>query len=210
MKEEFCSCVRCFLLVFNAILMFVGLTVLGFGAYLYLDPEMQAYVRATGNYWILSYCIYGLIGLGGITLIASLVGCCGSYHENSCLLGTYFVLITIAFSLHIAASLIFYLKIELILAHLQSEMVIGQTRVPDGRLQIMDVIEKRFQCCGVHGPSDYDKLNIPLSCCRPDFDCNSLVIRGYYPFGCLETVRSFMQQRIVMLCLISASIAVFE
>ncbi|KAH9588457.1 cd81 antigen [Schistosoma haematobium] len=81
--------------------------------------------------------LYALIGLGLLTIVVAVFGCCGAYHESRCLLGTYSICLTIMFGVEIAtAALCLVFKVEL-------------------------------HCCGINGMNDYPGLTVPLSCCIP-------------------------------------------
>ncbi|VDQ01032.1 unnamed protein product [Trichobilharzia regenti] len=63
-----------------------------------MEPEAQDIILASGQQHVVQIMLYALMGIGGITLVIALFGCCGAYHESQCLLGTYFTILIMIFA----------------------------------------------------------------------------------------------------------------
>lgn len=88
------------------------MAVLGFSVYIYLEPEAQDIILASGQQHAVQIMLYALMGIGGITLVIALFGCCGAYHESQCLLGTYFTILIVIFATQVTGATLGYLYRE--------------------------------------------------------------------------------------------------
>ncbi|KER20915.1 hypothetical protein T265_10641 [Opisthorchis viverrini] len=184
--------------------MLVGLVVLGFSVYVSQEPEAQDIIRASGHYVAVQIALYALMGVGGITLITALFGCCGAYHESQCLLGAYFIILLVIFTSQVTGATLGYVFREerhfdlrllmiiciaiscldsfpdQIMQHVEQQMFEGVEEYSMLRDQrenpspFMDNIHRVLQCCGVNGYTDY-RDRIPVTCCdRRKSNCNEL------------------------------------
>ncbi|KAF6776073.1 hypothetical protein AHF37_04555 [Paragonimus kellicotti] len=85
-----------------------------------------------------------MMGVGGITLITALFGCCGAYHESQCLLGAYFTILLFIFTAQVTGVTLGY------------------------------VFREELQCCGVNGYTDYRVSIPVACCNRQISNCDEL------------------------------------
>nr|AFY24237.1 tetraspanin 1 [Opisthorchis viverrini] len=212
------QCLRILLVVFNFLVVLVGLVVLGFSVYVSQEPEAQDIIRASGHYVAVQIALYALMGVGGITLITALFGCCGAYHESQCLLGAYFIILLVIFTSQVTGATLGYVFREEIMQHVEQQMFEGVEEYSMLRDQrenpspFMDNIHRVLQCCGVNGYTDY-RDRIPVTCCdRRKSNCNELQLTPdeVYTEGCKEKYKRFFKDKLIVFFLIAVSIAAFE
>lgn len=161
------------LFLFNALWAILGIMVIVFGGLgLGAMPEMYA---------------IGIIILGGIILLISLFGCFGAIRESSRMLWTYVSLLLVLLVL-IAVFMFFNTRdtfkryaMQTVEDHWQEELT---------KPGSMDLIQKTYSCCGLHGIGDYFTIpnrndTVPSSCCKGNSCVNPLNINSD---GCLKSV----------------------
>ncbi|VDK83334.1 unnamed protein product [Dibothriocephalus latus] len=89
-------------------LLLIGLVILGFAVFAYLEPAAQELIEASGSRVIATTVIFILMGIGALTLIVALFGCCGAYHESAGLLATYFTFLIIIFTVQVVGATLGY------------------------------------------------------------------------------------------------------
>ncbi|VDL95083.1 unnamed protein product [Schistocephalus solidus] len=90
------------------VLLLIGLVILGFAVFAYLEPAAQELIEASGSRVIATTVIFILMGIGALTLIVALFGCCGAYHESAGLLATYFTFLIIIFTVQVVGATLGY------------------------------------------------------------------------------------------------------
>ncbi|WP_411024683.1 tetraspanin family protein, partial [Salmonella sp. s55962] len=85
--------------------------------------------------------------------------CCGAIIENVCQLSLYFISILIVIGAEIACGTWFYINQEEALSSISD--VIDETYTNDLK-KVIDLLQTKLQCCGVHGPEDWTENGIPI------------------------------------------------
>ncbi|CAH8537328.1 unnamed protein product [Dicrocoelium dendriticum] len=196
----------------------VGLAVLGFSVYVSQEPEAQDIIRASGQYLAVQIILYALMGIGGITLITALFGCCGAYHESQCLLAAYFTILMVIFVTQVTGATLGYVYREDIMKYTDQQLMDGVEEYAMLRDQrenpspFMDNIQRILECCGVNGYTDY-RESIPIACCdRRRSNCDELQLTpaDVYADGCKDKYKRLFKDKLVVLFLIAVSVAAFE
>ncbi|KAF5402966.1 Tetraspanin [Paragonimus heterotremus] len=169
------SCLVASLIAFNVIFLLIGTGILCFAIYCYVDTTIQSAISQSGHGDKVQNLLYGLIGVGSLTIIVSIFGCCGAYHESACVLGTYFTCLIIMFGVELAVGalcLVFRVEtesrinkaLENVIMSFKDDTLPGNNGMTSS---YRDLIQRVIQCCGIYGVDDYVGPNIPSSCCIP-------------------------------------------
>ncbi|BHF66665.1 hypothetical protein SprV_0200968700 [Sparganum proliferum] len=202
------------LITFNAILLIIGIGVLGFSIYCYMEPQVQQTVEASGFLGIMQNLIYALICVGSLTIIVALFGCCGAYHESACLIGTYFACLVIILCVEVAVGVLGFIYREQTEERIVKAMhnVISswfqETSTGEAEAQKIanrDFIQAVMKCCGGNGPGDYPAY-IPPSCCPSQLDPCPLT--AAFSIGCYEaSSRAVQSNFMAVIAAILAAVA---
>ncbi|KAF8571447.1 hypothetical protein P879_00640 [Paragonimus westermani] len=212
------QCLRVLLVIFNFLVVLVGLAVLGASVYATHEPEAQDILRASGHYRIVQVILYAMMGVGGITLITALFGCCGAYHESQCLLGAYFTILLVIFTAQVTGVALGYVFREEIMKSIDQQLLEGieeYSMLRDHRefpTPFLDNIQRSLQCCGVNGYTDY-RVSIPVACCnRQISNCDELRLSpaDVYTEGCGEKYKESLRGIMRFLLIVMICIAAFE
>ncbi|VDO78674.1 unnamed protein product [Soboliphyme baturini] len=103
-----------------------------------------------------------LIIVGAVTFIIGFSGCVGALRENTCLLASYSVLLSVLLMAELSVGILGFVFSDWVKQQLEAElddMIIYYRDDPD--LQgVIDWIQMDWlHCCGIHGPDDWD-MNI--------------------------------------------------
>ncbi|KAI2658397.1 Leukocyte antigen CD37 [Labeo rohita] len=109
---------------------------------------------------------YILIVSGSVTMSLGFLGCLGSLKTVKCLLGTYFILLTVLLAAQIVGGVLLYTQKTEWTGSLENHLMksFGHN---DSSLQnlkkTLDYIQEEAKCCGWEGKTDW-KDSIPCSC----------------------------------------------
>lgn len=152
--------VKILLFIFNFILWAGGGCLFGYALYLRFDLELQADdgadLSGLGSFYT---GLYVLMGTGGVIMVIGFLGCCGAIKENVCQLTLYFISIFIVIGAEIACGTWIYLNQDQALESVSN--IIDETYTKDFK-KFIDLLQTKLQCCGVHGPEDWTKQNLPV------------------------------------------------
>nr|CAH8850201.1 unnamed protein product [Trichobilharzia regenti] len=193
------------LLTFNVIFLLIGAAIICFSIYCYVDSLIQSAISRSGHADKMQNLLYALIGLGLLTIVVAIFGCCGAYNESRCLLGTYSICLTIMFGVEIAAgTLCLVFKVETEKRIIQAfENIIIQFKDEsmedeyDESYSYRDWIQRSLQCCGINGADDYPGLIIPSSCCIPQHQ-NCPDKSASYSIGCRQVISDLVKSKFLM------------
>ncbi|KAH8876445.1 Tetraspanin-33 isoform 5 [Schistosoma japonicum] len=190
------------LMTFNVMFLLIGAAILCFAIYCYVDSLIQSAVSRSGHADKMQNLLYALIGLGLLTIVVAVFGCCGAYHESRCLLGTYSICLTIMFGVEIATgALCLVFKVETEKRIIQAlENIIMQFRNEPADEDFnksdsyRDWIQKSLHCCGINGVDDYPGSNVPSSCCIPKHQtCPDK--SASYSIGCRQVINDLVEEK---------------
>ncbi|CAH8556468.1 unnamed protein product [Schistosoma bovis] len=203
------------LMTFNVIFLLIGAAILCFAVYCYVDSLIQSAVSRSGHADKMQNLLYALIGLGLLTIVVAVFGCCGAYHESRCLLGTYSICLTIMFGVEIAtAALCLVFKVETerrIIQALENIIMRFKNESVDENFDksdsYRDWIQKSLHCCGINGMNDYPGLTVPLSCCIPKHR-NCPDKSASYTIGCKQVINDLVKEKFLMAIILIMSVPV--
>ncbi|CDS41894.1 cd63 antigen [Echinococcus multilocularis] len=186
------NCLRVLTIIFNFFVFLCGLTVVGFSSYLLYTLNSTFTSMRPQEYGV----VVGFLPIGFIICILGFLGCCGAWKESVCMLTAVRFIIAILLILDLVLVVLGFIykdKLpELIETFLQNELVNSK----NGNSVIMDNVQTAFACCGVLGPSDYDK-SIPSSC-------------ENYDQGCLGKMEDIFMRFSTILLIFAIVVAIFQ
>lgn len=178
--EGCAACLKYLMIIWNFIILILGIAVLGVGIWMVVDKDSGKYIDNvlpdSDTPFVINYSrvtegnmfetlAYVLIAFGSIVTIIAFLGYLGAMRESQCLLGTCFVLLFLIFSALVAAGIYMYVKrdeIEVDEDKLREEVsnmltqAVKNYHTDDPSKEFMNAIQKRYECCGAdHGAIDY-------------------------------------------------------
>uniref|UniRef100_A0A0A9ZHC9 Tetraspanin n=1 Tax=Lygus hesperus TaxID=30085 RepID=A0A0A9ZHC9_LYGHE len=164
----FCSCtVKLLLFIFNLICALVGLAILSFAVYFYLQTH-SIKDFAAGSVSITAII---MMVLGGVTFLVAFLGCCGAANEDPCCISTYATLLSVILvgQLILAGFFVYFAQGGQVEKTLRSELEKDYNNYNKNGKTI-DLLQTTFRCCGYDGPSTFPSPVLPLSCCPKESD----------------------------------------
>lgn len=183
------QCTRTLLVVLNIIFLISGFAILGLGIYIKVDGNFNAIVAAhnitqalgsAAMHWIGTI----MITVGSFTVCLATFGCLGAACQNRGFLYVYAVILSLVILVESAAVIVtlqyrndvwssYDSGFEEIFQHAYRY---NQTET----IEIIEELERKFQCCGVNSYADYTQhlYPIPLSCRQYQVPSGALFSRG--------------------------------
>jgi len=233
------SCLRISLVLVNFVSALVGLGGIGIGIWLFQHdgraedmslsaPDLHSSTEGssssfghdtisgylgTGDFKSFSYV---LLGLGAIITFVSGVGILGSCFKSRCLLVSYLSTVVLILILQILVAVFAFVYREPMATTLRQELLTNlreeyvMSPPSDAKLN-WDMVQTKFQCCGVDGHSDWFKANawpnndyVPDSCCvSPNNTVAECGRSGdasiWHKQGCLEMISKFILEELHIL-----------
>ncbi|XP_078077277.1 CD82 antigen-like [Mustelus asterias] len=207
-----------FLNIFNGIFLIIGAIILGCGIWILWDENsFIGTLLAPGHQDILSVSAYCLIVIGITVTIVCLVGCIASIKEVKCLLILYFTFLILIFILQLAVGLAVLSQYSKIVTAMNKKTIEAIKHYGNDsfskelKWNLLDVIQKEFQCCGYYNSTDWEQnalmlLNktLPCSCSNYieadfTFPCTVKESADIYPKGCSEEIKQWLSSNIFTL-----------
>ncbi|XP_056133830.1 tetraspanin-33 [Lampris incognitus] len=183
-----------------------------------------------------------LISVGSVMFMITFLGCYGALRNNSCLLKTFLGILVAILLLQIAAAVLGYLFTHTVMERTQKLMMkaIVRYREDQDLENLIDFIQKKFQCCGVQNFMDWSHnvyfecsdTNPSLEACGVPFSCcvhlqNQTVLNtmcGYgmqdleessaggdiYTVGCVEKIIWWAKRNLFLVAGLTAGLLLLE
>ncbi|XP_066147328.1 tetraspanin-5 isoform X1 [Euwallacea fornicatus] len=182
-STEVSSCLKYMIFGFNVLFWLLGLGILTIGVWAWSEKDIFNNIGKVAN--IALDPAFILICVGTVTFIIGFTGCVGALRENTCLLATYAIFLSVLLLFEMTAGILGFIFKDWI----KSQATIGfQTFIihyredPDQQNLIDWIQEDWLQCCGIEGPKDWDRNNY--------FNCSSRVVGSReacgVPFSCCK------------------------
>ncbi|KAL1023203.1 hypothetical protein UPYG_G00037620 [Umbra pygmaea] len=128
-----------------------------------------------------------LIIVGSLMFIITFFGCFGALRNATCLLKTFLGILVAIFILQIVTAVLGYLFTDMVMERTEKFMqnAIVRYREDLDLENVIDFVQKKFQCCGVHTYNDWSD-NVYFQCSEEN---PSLEACGV-PFSCCLRVRN--------------------
>lgn len=170
------KCAKWLLFVFNFIFFLSGIVIITLGAIVTADDPDYVSLLGSDNFFTLSIV---MIVIGCIVTIVSFFGCCGALKNNTCMLYTFSVLLTIIFLLELVGAILAFVYQDQINSNVSDSLTETFTDActDPNYFSEWEDMQQSLQCCGVQGPDDWKKCYsgdyFPPSCCVSDSSCNN-------------------------------------
>ncbi|XP_049823685.1 23 kDa integral membrane protein [Aethina tumida] len=160
--------------IVNLVFCIVGLIFIGIGSYVTVSlGDYKTFLEDK----IISAPIILLV-TGCVIFLVSFCGCCGAKRQSTCLLKTYIFALVVVTVLAVTVGCLAAIYNEDFKDALQKAL---QKSLDKGEedLDAWDALQENFECCGIHGPSDWKVIPKPESC-------------KDYKQGCLEKLEDLV------------------
>lgn len=151
-----------------------------------------------------------VIGIGVFIFIISLLGCCGVWQSNICLLETYSILMMLLVLTQVMLACFIFLFID----DIQRDSVSSFNKIWNTRatnlnsFSMVSMIEENLECCGSKGHQDYSFGGVPKSCCHKSIDlCTNALA---YQSGCQHHLEVSIRTAANLISYVCLGAAVFE
>ncbi|XP_022244943.1 CD151 antigen-like [Limulus polyphemus] len=176
------KCAKVVLMTFNSIFWLSGAAMLGIGVYFLVDTDKVTLYRlfyTDGDYALIQYLAYALIGVGGLVFVVGFFGCYGAIRENKCMLLTYFVFLFLILGCETAVGILAVIFQNKVIRGLEDNVTSklkNKYGLDETITESIDLAQTRFDCCGVKEALDYSKTkwkldnlgqgdNVSKTCC---------------------------------------------
>ncbi|XP_067850404.1 CD82 antigen-like [Heptranchias perlo] len=149
-----------FLFLFNLLFFILGAVILGFGLWILLDNTTFIAVLQSSSS-ALKIGSYILLGVGSVTMLMGFLGCLGAVNEVKFLLGLYFTCLLLILIAQITAGVLIYFQREGLkseISEIVHEMIVNynpQENTEKSFGTTWDYIQRKLDCCGWTGPSNW-------------------------------------------------------
>lgn len=197
-------CVKYTMFFINFLIWVVCVFMVAIGLWAFLDKySTQGIVRVQSAFDIILDLSIVLMVVGGVIFILSCTGCVGALRENTCLLNIYSMVVTVLLLGEIALAIVAFIFPDRVFEQAKavlSKEIIEKYR-DDANLQnLVDFIQKEFQCCGLsdRGYKDWnqnmyfncsdtnlsvERCGVPVSCCRNSTNIFTDIVNMMCGFG---------------------------
>lgn len=183
-----------------------------------------------------------LIVVGSVMFLVTFLGCFGALRNATCLLKTFLGILVAILLLQIAAGVVGFLFTDMVMERTEELMKKAVTGYREDRdlENVIDFIQKKFQCCGVQSYVDWSQnvyfecsdTNPSLEACGVPFSCcvqlhNQTVLntmcgygmqqlerrlagRDVFTVGCLEKIVWWAKNNLLLVGGLSAGLLLLE
>ncbi|KAM5135805.1 tetraspanin-10 isoform 2-T2 [Mantella aurantiaca] len=191
--DPFIPFIKYFMFCFNSVFFTLGLAILciGFWGFSTKQSLVGEQIGYLGTDPMLAFVLIGLM-----TCTLSFTGCVGFIRENTCLLKTFFIGITVLIVTQCLVAIVFLCFQQQIQDSLKNTMLVAMSRYQDDSdlKFILDEIQLAMECCGAQSYQDWyfnctspgvNSCGVPYSCCIDPLQ-NGTVPNFQCGFGTLE------------------------
>lgn len=191
MALEGCSaCLKYFMIIWNFIILILGIAIVGVGVWLVVDKDSGQFVDETlgeiNDDFIINYSrvsdpsffetlSYLLIAFGAVVVIIAFLGYCGAMRESQVLLAACFVCLFIIFGVLVGVGIWAYIEKDDVDIDQERLYPVVKSMVDDAVKQyskdaaskdFMDTLQDKFECCGGSNAAlDYANTGGPPDSC---------------------------------------------
>lgn len=188
------------LFMFNIILLAGGIACVGIGTVYALKTSTLRVIKGFVEAFHIDIISFGLIAIGAITFVTNVVGFVAVAEENKYFAIVYSVFLTILLILSVSLCVYVaksnqkvlkdyvYVKLRKIWTSDHKRVVVNRDNLEGC---VVDHIQKKFRCCGVTGPHNYNahtgNSTLPVSCCPQEQP--KCLYPSAYKQGCNKSIK---------------------
>ncbi|XP_077418374.1 leukocyte surface antigen CD53 isoform X1 [Vanacampus margaritifer] len=200
------KCLKYTMCIANFLCFICGVALVGFGVFMMVNFKVTALTPS-----LPSFNLANMLLISGIIIsCVSFLGFLGALKENRCLLLTFFLMLFFLLVVELTAACMLLLYENDIANWVEHDLNKGLEEAKGNHSDVSrsewDLVQKTFDCCGVHNVSDWGD-NVPVSCCLND--CTGSPTPQYRSTGCLDKMRSWFEENflttgisVIVLCII--------
>ncbi|XP_066456119.1 leukocyte surface antigen CD53-like [Eleutherodactylus coqui] len=193
------------LFAFNLLFWAAGCATIAIGIYLVVNNVYGALLPdipslTIGNVLILFGCVIMVFGF---------IGCMGAIKENKCLLLTFFILLLLILLIEVILAIVLFVYEKEIDPYITEQLTISfeDHKQKRDNSTVWDDLQRRFQCCGINGSSDWDE-NIPPSCCKEEkVNCKK---ETAFKDGCYTYFKSWFENNFLYIGIATICTSIIE
>jgi CD63 antigen len=214
MVEGGMKCVKYLLFAFNFIFFLIGLALMIIGGIVL--GKMIRYNSVDG---ITSGPVF-IIVVGAIILVVTFFGCCGAFKENSCMLGTFAVLVGIIFALEVISAIVAFAFKSKSNEYIGKALQRTATEYMDkNATDFWDDVQRDFECCGIDNATTWENLspNLPDSCCVEETEmcgkggyADRTDATKFHQKGCLTKLENWINSSMLVVAGVALGLAFVE
>lgn len=208
------SFVKYVLFFFNLLFALVGLCMVGIGAAVLLKWTVITDLlkgHLTVAPWI-------FIVVGAIVFIIAFFGCCGAIRESHCMVVTYAIFLLVAIIIQVILAVLVFVYVDNINKGIADSVhhLFQESKTDQVIRESFNNIEIQLTCCGDTGPSNYDIVSLPESCCSDGYKIIGTVVGrcthadAGYRKGCSVVATELFQKWSIVIAGVAIGVACIE
>lgn len=223
--SDFCSVnfLTYFFHIFNIVFLLSGCGVLAVGLWSVIYKHQYVTLLTTSTYALTGYV---LVLAGALVLLVVILGCCGIWRENRCLLLVYTFLLLLIFLLEVMAGLLAYVyqaQVDDELSHTLNTTFLETYRIRTEQTTAIDKMQQELDCCGVNSFEDWQysvwkqqssdsPVRVPDTCClSPSPGCGrSINPSNIFYAGCKDGFAALLVEQLNIIGAVGLGISVIQ
>ncbi|XP_067856153.1 CD82 antigen-like [Heptranchias perlo] len=201
-----------FLNLFNGIFLIIGAIILGCGIWILCDENsfISTLFTTDDKDNVLKIAAYCFLAIGIAVIVVCLVGCIGSIKEVKCLIILYLLFLILIFIVQLTIGLAVFFQYDKVVSVMDEKTieVIKHYSNDSLKLNLLDVIQKEFQCCGYYNSTDWEQNELILSTKILPCSCTNYTVADFtsfcpvtessyiYPQGCKTDIKEWLDNNI--------------
>lgn len=191
------KCIQYLMFFFNVLFLLAGGALVAITVWVLVDQASFSSLVVDVPHTLVA--VYIILGVGCFLVVVSFLGCCGALKKNTCMLGTFFVLLLIIFLAEIVGAVMMFvysgpIKTEVVNSMNDFNNGVNETEIND-MTQAWNSVQTVAECCGLNGVADWDNKTavfseagavFPASCCKDSSACSTSDTADAFPIGCEE------------------------
>jgi hypothetical protein len=208
---------RAVLVLLNTFFFFLGFGILAIGLWSQYDPNFSVLWKSFDITRVIdARSLNGaslLLIISGISsVLISFMGLYGALRKDKCFLTTYCLLVCIILILEIAAASVFISYKNQAPQQLErglNETVQAINKDPTDKaaLDVMNMVQSVFKCCGCKGQEDYLNVTQQVSCETSNSTPDK---KDYYKIGCYTAIVDYINSHVPILIALAISLIFFQ